>query len=358
MKIDELINIAKPVKLHANRCIQSFSFRATCKQCVQICPDHSIAMIENHIDVHSCVGCGKCVQVCNHDVFEMDFPSVLQSDTKGFLILCCKKEGLIDLPVVQCDCLNQFTFLQLALMVRHFGKIYLYHDEKTCIHCQNMWFPNGQIELMKRYGLEAYASKIIILNNQEDLKKFVAHEGLDINQRRSFIQNQFKGLKSITLKYAKETADAYVSAVGESLSTKSQSFEKAQAHAMLLSELYSESDTKEDECIPLKKLSNSACRYCHICEKLCPWDAIAIVEKEGKAVLAHHDVLCARCGLCIDLCPEKGLLWTQGLRVKDVKTPRWRILNEAEAATCECCGELFYPTKEKQTICSFCTNKK
>ena len=75
-------------------------------------------------------------------------------------------------------------------------------------------------------------------------------------------------------------------------------------------------------------------------------------------MLAHHDVLCARCGLCMDICPEQGLHWDRGLTVQDIAEPHWRVLNKGSARTCERCGELFYPAEEGQVRCAICRNKQ
>ena len=109
--------------------------------------------------------------------------------------------------------------------------------------------------------------------------------------------------------------------------------------------------------IPLQALTNTHCRFCRSCEKLCPWQAITIVEEEGRAVLAHHDVLCARCGLCLDICPEHGLHWDRGLTVENITAPHWRVLAEGAARECERCGEIFYTTEEGQIRCAVCRNK-
>ena len=136
--------------------------------------------------------------------------------------------------------------------------------------------------------------------------------------------------------------EGYLTAFNDAWKHHRVTFEKVQSHALLLNELYEESPQ---------------CRYCHICEKLCPWEAIAIIEEDGHAVLAHHDVLCARCGLCIDICPEKGLLWDRGLTRENIANPHWRMLQQGVAKTCSVCGETFYPTTDNQDVCLICKNK-
>lgn len=356
MNVADLINITNPVRVHLERCIRSFSPRATCKQCVRYCPNGSIRLDNGHITVESCDGCGRCIQACPHDVFEMDFPTAIETKT-GPLFITCKKELLQDVPVMAAGCLQQFTWLQLAILVDRYQDVYLYAKENKCDDCEFHWFPEGQIALMDRYGLQQYSMHVHVVR---DVTKFNAllHEVYPaINTRRQFMLRQIDGVKHVAKNYTEQSMAAYLSSFNEAWNNKEVVFEKTQSHAMLLNELYEKCIEKTEDEIPLQALTASSCRFCHTCEKLCPWQAVAIIEEEGHAMLVHHDVLCARCGLCIDICPEHGLMWSHGLSQQDLAEPHWRLLKEGVAVECKRCGEMFYPVEAGQTYCAICKNK-
>ncbi len=356
MNLLDLINITNPVRVHLERCIHSYSPRATCEQCVRLCPSGSLRFENGHINVESCDGCGRCIQACPHDVFEMDFSTALETK-EGPLFIACKKEQIQDVPAMAAGCLQQFTWLQLAILVERYQDVYLYAQESRCEACEFQWFPEGPAALMDKYGLQKYREHVHVIRDAATFQKMLHQSYGEINTRRQFMLRQFDGVKHAAKNYTEQSLNAYLSSFNEAWNNREVVFEKAQSHAMLLNELYEAGGEVNEEEIPLKALVASACRFCHTCEKLCPWQAIAIIEEEGQAVLAHHDVLCARCGLCVDLCPEHGLMWSHGLSRKDIADPHWRLLYEAEAVECERCGERFYPTKDGQTLCAICRNK-
>lgn len=355
MNLSDIISMTNPVQVHLERCIHSYSPRATCKQCVHFCPNGSIQLENGCIAVESCDGCGRCIQACPHDVFEMDFQTAL-AVKEGPLFISCKKEQLQDVPVMAAGCLQQFTWLQLALLVERFKDVYLYAEENRCNQCEFQWFPEGQIALMNKYGLENYSAHVHVVRNREMLTHQLNQTYGIINTRRQFMMNRFSGMKHVAKNYTEQTLNATLESLNENLH-KGVVFEKTQSHAILLNELYEKGIPNPKEELPLQALMSSTCRFCHTCEKLCPWQALAIIEEDGHAILAHHDVLCARCGLCIDICPEHGLMWSHGLTQGDIAEPHWRLLNEGEAVECERCGEKFYPTEEGQTRCAICKNK-
>lgn len=358
MQISDLIAMAAPVNVHPERCIRCYSPRANCARCVQFCPNGSIHIDGMNISVDTCDGCGRCIQACSYDVFEMDFMDVFKMPKKNPLIICCRKNNFPDLPVFAAGCLQQFTWLQLAILVRHFGDIVLYADEKNCASCDFDWFPEGQLLLMRRYGLGTYADKIKIIREPDVMRSCLEEHYTDLNTRREYMKKQFSHAKHAAEKYTRQSLEGYLDAFRETVKPKDVStFEKRQSQALLLHELYVEADSDPAQEIPLEMLTSTRCRFCRACETLCPWQAIAIVEEAGQAVLAYHDVLCARCGLCLDICPEQGLYWDHGLTVQDIANPHWRILKKAEEAVCERCGERFYPTEEGQTLCAICRNK-
>ena len=284
----------------------------------------------------------------------MDFQTAL-AVKEGPLFISCKKEQLQDVPVMSTGCLQQFTWLQLALLVERFKDVYLYAEENRCNQCEFQWFPEGQIALMNKYGLENYGAHVHVVRNREMLTHQLNQTYGIINTRRQFMMNQFSGMKHAAKKYTEQTLNATLESLNENL--HKGVVEKTQSHAILLNELYEKGIPNPKEELPLQALMSSTCRFCHTCEKLCPWQALAIIEEDGHAILAHHDVLCARCGLCIDICPEHGLMWSHGLTQGDIAEPHWRLLNEGEAVECERCGEKFYPTEEGQTRCAICKNK-
>ncbi|MDO4281549.1 MAG: hypothetical protein Q4C56_07960 [Peptococcaceae bacterium] len=359
MNLQDLIDATSPLRVHPERCIHCYSPRARCNQCVLACPSKCISISDGEVKVEGCDGCGRCLAVCPHDVFEMDFPKVY-AQGQSPLVIACERMQLSDLPVLSAHCLSQFTWLELALLVQKFGEVYLCCTEARCEDCAHSWLPIGQTAMLARYGLPSLAEHLHIIRDEDALEALVATQFGEANTRRAYMQNQWARIKDVGKNYSRQSVEAYLDAFEETLhqhSGRTLQFEKTASHCLLLSEIYEALPQLEEETIPLQALENSRCRFCGVCERMCPWQALAILEEDHQAMLVHHDVLCARCGLCIDLCPEHGLHWSHGLTPKAIAEPHWRKLAAAEARECEACGEWFYPTEDSQTRCAICRNK-
>lgn len=62
------------------------------------------------------------------------------------------------------------------------------------------------------------------------------------------------------------------------------------------------------ESVPyLANVNEELCSGCAICVSVCPYDAISIVEKEGKRVAEVDKVKCKGCGACAGACPSGAM---------------------------------------------------
>jgi len=73
------------------------------------------------------------------------------------------------------------------------------------------------------------------------------------------------------------------------------------------------------------------CSGCRICESLCPYGAIEMMEKEGKTVAHVIEALCKGCGVCGTACPTKAI--TLGhFTTEEILAQVRAILKEMEVA--------------------------
>jgi len=62
-----------------------------------------------------------------------------------------------------------------------------------------------------------------------------------------------------------------------------------------------------------------SCNACRICQKVCPPNAITMVEKKGRSIPKFKAALCDHCQACLQLCPKKAIRFT---RIKQ-SSPRY-----------------------------------
>lgn len=55
-------------------------------------------------------------------------------------------------------------------------------------------------------------------------------------------------------------------------------------------------------------VNEELCDGCGVCEPVCPYDAIRIVNKDGKEKVAElNEILCRGCGVCVSACPSGAM---------------------------------------------------
>ncbi len=80
------------------------------------------------------------------------------------------------------------------------------------------------------------------------------------------------------------------------------------------------------------RVDEDLCSGCRICEYLCPYGAIEMLEKEGKTVAHVIEALCKGCGVCGTACPTKAI--TLGHFTNEEILAQVRaVLKEMEVAT-------------------------
>lgn len=58
-----------------------------------------------------------------------------------------------------------------------------------------------------------------------------------------------------------------------------------------------------------EKVDKTACIGCKLCVKVCPSDAITVIDKEKKAVI--NTALCHQCTNCRQICPEEAIHYSK-----------------------------------------------
>ena len=58
-----------------------------------------------------------------------------------------------------------------------------------------------------------------------------------------------------------------------------------------------------------KSVDHNACIGCKLCEKVCPSDAIKVIDRKNKAVI--NSMLCHQCTNCQEICPKAAIHYTR-----------------------------------------------
>lgn len=89
---------------------------------------------------------------------------------------------------------------------------------------------------------------------------------------------------------------------------------------------------------------NDKCNGCLACVENCPASALRFEDTDNKRTLSHNMTLCARCGQCWRICPQKAV------EFQHLLVGNWDPVVTMDIVCCKICGEPLFTVDFNNTL--------
>lgn len=366
------------VTLHAERCLHRLNIRATCSNCVDVCPVAALAL-EAHkerreivLDAEVCVKCGLCTPVCPVGALEGDQGAaellgyVAQREKRAIVELACALHPdpapgppQSSAVVRTRGCLGALGASTIAgLLALDVYHVLLRVD--ACAACPLGAQARPQIERSAAQVRSLFAPEGDLADPVTLLE--AVPEGWP---PRPVIAARAPGKTRRDFLRSLATAQE-VPAAARDLALEDEPADEQQPPAerrRLLKALgYLSPETFSTE--PLAEFPTAlltagpACNACGVCARACPTGAIGFSEDEDNTfALTLQPGACTDCGVCIDLC-EPGALARGGMpALKEWTAVTPQLLRSGTLRHCARCGAPFSGPPQ-ETLCGPCAFRR
>ena len=318
-------------EVQAERCVHSYMERASCRACVDCCPQRAWVLDEDQlgIDEQRCDGCDLCAAACPEQAIQPRFSLRVQKTHRGtFAFAACVQAGISGRDTPRIPCLHGISLFNLLSLVQQ-GLEELVVARGDCDQC-----PRGggqrladRVQSLNRLLQARGKSPIAYLTlgagawkqHWEQVQTWVRQRPMS---RRHFFRN--------TLIQAKQPLETVLAAPAAS----------REPERFLLKA------KRGDLVLAAPQIDPQRCQGCDACANLCPHDAIRLIHRDAYEIQADA---CTGCGICADVCEAKAL-----------ELVRWEPLVQTQVSLnryrCTACGVPYHLPAERRDadLCPIC----
>lgn len=391
-RVADALSRMTPVTARSPLCPRSRSNRVSCRTCLDVCPARAITLGPS-INIGDCSGCGLCVVRCPAGVFEVQRPSdgALVSAVReraaesGDVVLGCgRHRDRRPVHSLEVNCLGRISpELLVALVAAGARRIVLLWDPDACAACGYQALQESVETAVSRaahfLAAAGMGTRTIVMTArwEEALAAPQRHpwlfpprrrgvragpawrrNGMDVDRsRRELFASAWKETRQVPAAFLDHLLGRGGERGAAAGGVPGQTGLPPRRELLLgaLEELAREHEGVAQAPVFQERLNlQCGCALCGICSRLCPTGALAQTEEGELRVLTVRPDRCTGCNLCLEVCPEKALVWAGPLTVWDLLQRAAHRLAWSGGRTCAVCGGTYHNSDEAQALCTRC----
>ncbi len=273
----------------ADDCTLDLSPLASCRACVDICPQGAWVLSDDSLglDADLCDGCGLCIPACPRGAVALDRPFTVLPDERLKTAFIACREALLP-GNVRATCIHAFGMRDILAWHRS-GVRRVAITTGNCRLC--ICEPKGDGRQSHSFEHAVDAVNDVLASREEAQIQLDVLATADWSARHKLANGGDTAPHAGRRRFLSlfRTAPA------------AESVEKARDMPLCPGAL----------AFTTPQIDVAVCTGCDVCFNLCPEGTLSVVRNDAGESYRIQPILCTACGLCLDVCEAKAIRLTE-----------------------------------------------